>query len=577
MSTAAVDVLRNSAELRHAFTHFPTFSRTMLKVKTKKRQIVPLVLNGEQEIIWGAVEEQINNEEPVRIAVLKPRQIGASTLCQGLTFWNITTHFNTNAIAIAHDADSTRRIFEMSTLFYDYMPIRPKRRYLTRQEIILEEDDEMLRQTEPGLRSRLEIRTAGKMGAGRSVTTHILHCSEVAQWPFPEDLISGLFPAVPYEPGTMIFMESTAHGAGDWWHEFWQQCHEPDSQFRPIFIPWFTVREYEMSERLTGRWMERRGIDVEEKRLKRLYKLTDGQLAWRRMRIKEMKGDEDLFRQEYPATEEEAWIVSGIPVFDSHRLLLALERTRKPAAIGYLDGSLTWHDDRKAPIKVWVPPRPDKKYVIGVDGASGAAGGDPSCMQVVDEEDTQVACWWGRLEPIALAHEVEKLARYYNQALVAIEIEDHGFATQAELRQRYYNLFRWRTMDRFADKLTDKIGWETNVKTKQILIAHMSHLIREGDCRINDREAVKELMRFIETSHGGEAAPGCHDDRVMALMIALHVNNVERPKGGTGGSVTEMPYERAQRLPPEVLERPDAYLQYDLGQHLPDEDEEESF
>lgn len=535
---------------------FHQFAPKFLQIKTKQRAVIPFVLNGEQEILYAASHAQEQEGLPVRIAVLKPRQIGISTMCQGMVFHRIVTNENTNALAIAHDTKSTQLIFEMSKLFYDGMPFRPMRRYSTRQEIVFENPSEVGRIEIPGLRSRLTIGTAGKMGTGRAATTHVLHCSEIAQWPFPEELVGGLFPSVPYEPGTLILMESTAHGAGDFWHEFLQECHNGENQFAPVFIPWFHVREYQLDLTLTDRWMSKRPPDSEEKRLVKQYGLTDQRLAWRRMRINEFKGDEDLFRQEYPCDDVEAWIVSGRPVFDTNRLLLALDRTRKPLSQGYLDGGLKWHDDRKGPIKVWSWPVEGTRYVIGTDVALGVRGGDYSVNCVLDENDDQVCEWHGHLDPISFAGEVEKVARFYNEGLVAIEIENQGFATQAELRKTYYNMYRWRYMDRFSDKLTDKIGWETNVKTKPMLIAHMAHLVREGDIGLHSKDLVQEMMRFIEPGH---AASGCHDDRVMALMIAAYVRSVEYPKGRLGA--------QGVILPPWEQEMPEYLTPDDLRSH----------
>ena len=564
MSAVSADLL---PDLQRVFLHFPTYARTMLHIKTKDRRVVPFVLNAEQLIIWAAIEEQIRANEPVRAVILKPRQVGSSTVCQGLTYWGISTNFNTNAIAIAHDADSTAAIFGMSKLMYDSMPIRPLRRYHTRFELSFENESEEARVAVPGLRSSIQIRTAGKASAGRGVTPHIIHGSEVAQWPYPEEIFSGLIQGVPYEPGTMVLLESTAHYDGHFWREFWDECGDPDSQYRRIFIPWFTVSDYELPERVALRYMDVRALDAEEKRLRTQFHLSLGRLAWRRMKVKEMNGDEDMFRQEYPATAEEAFIVGGEPVFNKHRLLMALGQTKAPSGIGTVNAKLDWVPDRKGPLKVWVPPQDGHKYVVGVDAASGE-GSDYAAMQVTDlESDEQCALWHGKMEPIALAREVERVARWYAKALVAIEMDKYGMATHMELRNHYNYLYRWRHVDTFVDRLTAKVGWESNIRTKPLLIAHMRHLIEEGSCRIYDRDTIAEAMTFIKTANSGDAAPGEHDDRIMALMIAFMVASQERPKHYSTGGVG-LPYQQEDVLPDEVLKDPDAYRKYDFGQHV---------
>ncbi len=517
---------------------YPNFAEAFLKIKTKDRQIVPLTFNPAQEILWTLIAKQRREGNPVRAAILKARQLGISTFCEGYGFWSVMTNENTNALAVAHDADSTQKIFEITRRFYDYMPMRPMRRYSTKRELVLSNPDEKQRAEAVGLQSAMEIRTAGTIGAGRGATYHFLHLSEVALWPYPEMLVSALFPTVPYDRETVIVLESTAHGAGDWWHGFWQEAKSGGSPFVPIFIPWFVMPEYALDEALAKTWMRTGPISEDEKRLMRMYRLTKAQIAWRRMKIRELGlraeeeaigvSGEDLFRQEFPCDDLEAWVVAGLPVFDNRRLKLAYEKASAPTLRGYLDGKLEFHGDPKGPIWVWEPPEPGKVYFIGADVAGGGEGGDFSCVQVILSGDAvQVARWHGRLDPINFAHEIEKLGRWYNLAQVAVEINYEGLAVTSELRRRnYWNQYRWRYLDRFVDKLTEKIGWETNSRTKPLLIAHMSNRIREGTTLMRERELVEEALHFIQPGRGG---PGFHDDRIIAFMIGAYCDFLDRP------------------------------------------------
>ncbi len=521
---------------------YPAFAEAFLKIKTKERQIVPFKFNRAQELLWKTIETQRTKGEPIRIGILKARQLGISTFCQGFGYWQIVTNENTNGLAVAHDNDSTSKIFEISRRFYDYMPIRPMRRYSNRRELTFANPSERQRGRVSGLGSQMEIRTAGTIGAGRGATYQFLHLSEVALWPYPEILVSALFPTVPYAPETTIILESTAHGAGDWWHAFWQEMKNGETPFVPVFIPWFVMPEYSLSPDLAKTWL-RTALSPEEKTLMRRYKLDKGQLAWRRMKIRELGrraeeatigiSGEHLFRQEFPVDELEPWLVAGLPMFDTQRLTLALNNTVKtPIAVGYLDPALVFHADPMGPIAVWEFPKPKVDYCAGVDVAMGSAGGDFSCVQITRSgEASQVARWHGRLDPIVFAHEVDKIGRWYNTALVAVELNNQGLATQTELRHRgYWRQYQWRYLDRFTDKITDKIGWDTNARTKPLLTAHMAYLIREGTCLLHERELVEEALHFI---HPGRGAVGFHDDRIMAFMISTYCDSLDRSQGAS--------------------------------------------
>ena len=65
-------------------------------------------------------------------------------------------------------------------------------------------------------------------------------------------------------------------------------------------------------------------LDSEEEKLLELYDLDLDQLYWRRLKIAE--GGKLKFQQEYPATADEAFIVSGANVFNVEKLNALIPR-----------------------------------------------------------------------------------------------------------------------------------------------------------------------------------------------------------------------------------------------------------
>ena len=57
-----------------------------LYIKTKDQRIVPLKLNTAQKLIYQKIREVKAKGKPIRIIILKARQEGVSTLCEGLIF-----------------------------------------------------------------------------------------------------------------------------------------------------------------------------------------------------------------------------------------------------------------------------------------------------------------------------------------------------------------------------------------------------------------------------------------------------------------------------------------------------------
>jgi hypothetical protein len=69
-----------------------------------------------------------------------------------------------------------------------------------------------------------------------------------------------------------------------------------------------------------------------------------------------------------------------------------------------------------------------------------------------------------------------------------------------------------------------KYGWDTNNKTKPIMIQTLAAFISDNHIQINDPNTIDELITFVYDKDGHTGAMGgCYDDRVMALAIALQL------------------------------------------------------
>jgi hypothetical protein len=476
---------------------------------------------------------------PPRMIVLKGRQLGSSTFCQAYSFWKAMKP-NTTCMCIAHDLESTTRIFEMAKFFYENLPtdVRPMKRYSNRKELVLENPDERTRPMNPGLRSKIEIRTAGNVGSGKGLTLHVLHASEVAMYEQPDLVWSSLTPAVPYNVESAIFIESTAHLMGQWFRDFWFRSKRGETGYTPIFLPWYLAPEYSLDGVAKEIFLSREVITEEERDLMRRFDLSEGQMAWRRSKIDELRGSVDLFRQDYPLTDEEAFIAVGSPLLP-YELIDALRAQAFPGVSGEMVGR-NFTPSPKGRLQVWKPPREDKYYVIGVDTSQGAEGSDPACIQVVEggPVQEQVACWHGRIGAIEMAEIVEALAVWYNHALVAPEVNNTGISLLTTLRERgVVTIYRWRYLDRTGSGITPRYGWFTTPSSKPTLISSFRHQIASGKLKIYDPETLSELRTFVIDARGSAAAaPGRDDDRLMALAIASICDILD---GGVAGWSTK--------------------------------------
>ena len=276
------------------------YTECNLKIADKMGRLVPLRYNEQQLALWREVRRQEEAGLPVRIIILKARQIGFSTAVAGMFYYRATHRPLVKAEIVAHKADASTAIFNKMKMFQEesHPVLAPLVKASNAKEMLFENPstDYMERRVKPGMRSSIRIETAMDPDAGRSKTIHLLHLSEMAFWPKSADqTMNSLMNAVPPMPGTIVIIESTANGIGGRFYEEWQRAVQGQSPFVPLFFPWYGFTDYSMKPEDDFEPTE------EEKELIADYGVTDEQLAWRRWCIlSNCSGNIDSFHQEYP-------------------------------------------------------------------------------------------------------------------------------------------------------------------------------------------------------------------------------------------------------------------------------------
>jgi len=487
-----------------------------LFIRDKQRQVIPFHFNWPQADYWG--------HRTALDVILKPRQLGFTTLVCALFFADTILRPNTTSVMVAHDLESTKRIFRIVQLFWERLSEEVKRRVgstgrSNRREFFW-----------PKLNSHFYVGTAGSLSFGRGMTINNVHASELAFWPRPEEALIALTEAVPKEGGRII-VESTANGVGNFFHDFWIAAGEKRTGFTQQFYVWFEDPAYRLAGDPIGK------LSPEEQRLREAYTLDDDQIRWRRATRERLRG---TFAQEYPEDHISCFLASGRMVFDFAALQRAAARIQaEPGA-----QQLSVLPDRKgnqlgvapATLLVWRQPEEGRSYAIGADVGEGLADGDASCAIVLDRElGEQVAELHGRVPPERFAHLLSALAWYYRRAMLAVERNNHGHSVLNTLSNvlRYPLLYHHVRYDyRVGDKVT--LGWPTDQSTKPILVDDLAAAISGGHVIIRSQALIGECMTFVTTDAGSqEAQPGKYDDRVIALGIAWQVRKRPLPRAST--------------------------------------------
>ena len=215
-----------------------------VKIRDKSGGIIDFKLNEPQQKLYDIIKREKENNKPVRIIILKARQMGFSTLTESILFKETATKFNVNTGIVAHKEEATTNLFNMSKRIYDNLPesMKPTKKASNAKEIIFDNDKGT------GLKSKIKCMTAGSDGVGRSDTFNNLHISELAFWGNAKETMLGLMQAVPNLPNTMVIIESTANGY-EYFKEMWDNAVRKISDFIPLFVGWHELKEYQTNNK----------------------------------------------------------------------------------------------------------------------------------------------------------------------------------------------------------------------------------------------------------------------------------------------------------------------------------------
>lgn len=504
-----------------------------VKIKTKDMRLIPLVPNAVQKRLIDLIWEKEQQGKPVRVMIPKARQHGISTITEAIIYCKTAFQPNVNAIIVCDKSEHAANIFEMAKLMHEQMNpvIRTETHRRNAFELAFSENH-----------SKIEIGTTGRSG-----TYHLFHSSETAYYTDAENTMLGVLQTVPNIPGTMVIMESTGNGIGNYFEERCQQALRGEIDYELFFIPWYENPEYSLpmadGEELIA---QSAGLFGDECYYQSAYDLSQNQLKWRRYAISSLcGGDIQKFMQEYPASLDECFQGSGYPVFSPIQLALMAGHASAPAETGVIeDGEIVLSSDLHGYLKVWHRPDAEKhvnRYVIGADTGGTWEGADYDCAYVYDRLERRVAAQLhGHFDAYQYVEMLAVLSAWYYDALLAIEVNrsqsetDEFGNTVIDLLMRNYpraNVYTRKIIDDLTKQETVKIGWLTTHETKQGIVDRLRRFVNEYDSepiQFNDHSLITEMQTYIvqqtktgKTSWG--AVEGKKDDRVMSFGIGLVV------------------------------------------------------
>lgn len=358
--------------------------------------------------------------------------------------------------------------------------------------------------------------------SGRGGSNNRIHLTELGKMAkkYPaaaEEFVSGTIPSVPLSG--RIDIESTAEGQTGLFNkmfwEAWNRDKEPlTTEFKAHFYNW-TWDDEEISKVTTNIPVSEMEQSKVFKEYQKKHELTDQQITFYYLKWLGLGKDWNMMHQEMPTTPDEAFIGSGHHMFDSGKIDAMMLRAKN----GLAEDDWVFYESQVD----------GHHYALGVDVAEGV-GQDSSTIVVVDFSDSKprvVAEFASnKIPPDILAYEIRRGAVKYNNAIVAVERNNHGHATIAVLKGIYPNLYTEVKDEDVVDKVTMKYGWLTTGSSKPKMLYDLRNYIETDGIVIPSKYILEELRTYDkEDLSVTKFRPDQtrHWDRLMALAICLQM------------------------------------------------------
>ena len=515
---------------------------------------IPFRLNRPQRRLLSELEDMRTKRLPIRLILLKARQWGGSTLVQMYMAWIQLVHRkNWNSVICAHLKDAAANIKGMYSKLLENYPVW-----------LIDADKPLKFQPYEKMGNTSVIAETGcKVTIGSAETPEsvpgsdavMAHLSEVAFWPHtrlksPESLIRSVCGSVALLPDSVVVMESTANGTGNYFHQECERAKRGESDKRFLFIPWFEIEMYSVPVEDYDALIT--SLTDYEKNLWDKGATLEA-IAWYRMKRKEYRDHADMMA-EYPSDDVEAFNHTGERVFDIRQVQRLRESCRPADKVGEVYGKafsgksvlegLGFKEEAGGRLHIWAFPDSDMsvkdRYLVVVDIGGRSSKADYSVIVVYDRYwmlfggvPEIVAQWRGHIDHDLLAWKSVQIAAFYHHALLVIESNtletEHTDGEHTEyildtIADSYTHLYARVSAEMIRSQVPSKWGFHMNRSTKTMVVNHQIQMLRENGYIERDIQACYEHDVFERKPNGSFGAmDGHHDDILITRCIGNYI------------------------------------------------------
>lgn len=537
---AAAEELLADENLRQEIYQKPEYLiELFFVIVDKKKNIVPFFFNEVQKDFIRRYNKALDDYRKGKLAkiqflILKGRQQGFTSLVTAIQLANCISRANFEGFTLADVTENATTIFENKAKYpYSQLPeaLKPTEKFNNKKELRFSK-----------LNSSWEVGVASD-DVGRSRTINFLHCSEVAIF---KVLIANLQAAIgpAMTPDCVAIYESTANGFNDF-KDMWDS-----GNYINCFYEWWRSAEY--TQKFESRAKKEEFYDTVKngntwiaERLRWLFdkRLKEGQVYWYYVTYQNYQ-DKEKIKQEYPCTPEEAFLMSGHPVFDVENIVkriafLREKYRRKPYREGYfkfkwhntktkdyiIDSSIKFVDShQKNWIRIYEEPQPKNPYVIG--GDTKGEGSDFYAMTVINNHTGNRAASMdiNIMTSSPYTYQLYCAGRYFNDALIGVEINFNTGPVEELQRLSYPRQYVRRKFDDYKKAREEKYGFKTDGNSRPLIIDKEGDVVLNEIDFLNDIPTLEQMLTFVYNDKGRpDAMEGKHDDLLFSEMIANQI------------------------------------------------------
>ena len=406
--------------------------------------------------------------------ILKSRQLGISTLSAGFALWSMLFKEDFNVLVIATTQEVAKNLVTKVRVMHDNLP--------TWLKGTIEADNKLSLKFKNG--SQIKAVSSSTTGA-RSEALSLLIIDEAAFIRNIEEIWIASQATLSTGGGAVVL--STPNGVGNWFHQTWADAEADINGFHTIKLHWNVHPDRDQS------WRD-----------------EQTQLLGERGAAQECDCD---------------FVSSGHTVVDGPLLLEYESKCIEPIEKRGFDHGY-W---------IWEYPDYSRDYMVIADVARGD-GADWSAFHVFDVQDVrQVAEYKGKIPPNEFGNMLVTVASEWNNALLAIENANIGWAAiQPVIDRGYPNLHYTYKDDGYTDAtvqlnkgydMKDKSqmvpGVTTSSRTRPLMISALEMYMREKTPIIRSKRLIQELLVFVWLNGKAQSQQGYNDDLVMSFCIGL--------------------------------------------------------